>query len=96
MQHWKEAHEAAPPGVTVYRPAAALADVPARGRRGMILRPDGEYVEEGIASTDGVLRSKGHWEMIAPDLLVVTQGGARKTLRILEHDADVLRVTSAD
>ena len=61
-QRWIHSHEEDTPQEMVFRPATHTFP-PSRGRTGIELRPDGTYVETGIAPTDGPKLTQGKWKL---------------------------------
>ena len=61
FRRWTHAHEEDEGDVRVYRPAG-YALPPARGRRGIEFKPDGEVVVYGPGPTDRPQSSSGRWE----------------------------------
>lgn len=60
FRRWTHAHEEDEGDVRVYRPAG-YALPPARGRRGIEFKPDGEVLLYGPGPTDRPQASTGHW-----------------------------------
>jgi hypothetical protein len=61
FRRWVHAHEEDDGDVRVYRPAGYDLP-PARGRRGLEFRRDGELLVYGPGPTDKPQASTGHWE----------------------------------
>jgi len=61
LGRWMHSHEEDDGDVRVYRPAGYELP-PARGRRGLEFRPDGELVVYGPGPADKPQAASGHWE----------------------------------
>jgi hypothetical protein len=61
FRHWVHSHEEDSGDLRVYRPAGHSFP-PARGRRGLDLRPDGSYVAHGPGPADKPTSRPGRWE----------------------------------
>lgn len=93
-QCWKHSHEEDTSTEMVFRPVD-YAFPPSRGRMGFDLKPDGTYVDIGIAPADGPSRSPGTWQLQAGDTLVLQTNDPEKTqrqLRIVSADRDRLTI----
>ena len=62
QKRWLHSHEEDTAAEMVFR-EGAFAFPPSRGRAGFELRPDGSYLDLGIAPADGVLESEGTWSL---------------------------------
>ena len=60
FRRWVHVHEEDDGDVRVYRPAGSELP-PARGRRGLEFRPDGELLVIGPGPADKPQTSSGHW-----------------------------------
>ena len=93
--HWVHSFEEDTPTVRVYRPRSYEFPL-ARGREGLELRENGEYVRYDIARGDGNLGTSGSWKRLGPATIevVVTRDGRteREVLRILSCADGVLKL----
>lgn len=96
FKHWIHSFEESSDEADVYRPSG-FHFPPARGRRGLDIRDDGDFVLHAIGPGDGTIAIPGHWTAQGSDQLdVCLEGHAPFTLTILSVDDDVLRVKRGD
>ncbi len=89
---WRHAHEEDTDRDMVFRPATAKLP-PARGRRGLDLKPDGSYAELRPGPDDRPEERSGRWGVEGDWLVVETEGGAsRSAMRIVAADGDAIVV----
>jgi hypothetical protein len=74
---WVNSHEEDEADLKVYRPYGTKFP-PARGRTGFEIRPNGEFVQYGIAPTDGSRQVMGHWEIVDANTFQVTFGDPQR------------------
>jgi len=94
-QRWVHSHEEDTGAEMVFRPGH-YAFPPSRGRTGFVLKPDGTYVDIGIAPADGPLRTEGTWQLLGDDTLALQSGSPEKTERALkivsaDHDRLIIK-----
>jgi hypothetical protein len=92
---WLHSHEEDSGTTEIYRPED-YDFPPARGRTGYEFLPDGQAVYIGIASTDGSTETHGHWDVEAPDRVIVTMedaGTQRTVLQVQDCGPDKLVVS---
>jgi len=95
FRHWTHSHEEDTEEARVYRPDE-FEFPPARGRRGLELQSDGEFVRYDIAPADGIDELAGRWEAEGSERVRVALPDREPyTLTILSVDADVLRIARA-
>jgi hypothetical protein len=82
QQHWIHSHEEDTPQEMVFRPAT-YPFPRSRGRSGFELRPDGTYVEAGIAPTDGPKRTQGKWQLHEDGGLALYQNAQTEPSRLM-------------
>jgi hypothetical protein len=87
---WLHSHEEDHDGITVYRPAG-FPFPPARGRRGLELRPDGGAVEYAIGRNDVDVARPGSWRESAPGRITIHRGTGPR-LRVVRVDDELLEV----
>ena len=97
FKNWVHSYEDDAEGIVVYRPSD-YDFPPARGRAGISFRPDGSFIDFGIAATDGTQASSGHWYVDASGYIHLRRDGRRspRVLRIVSVDANMLRVESVE
>lgn len=83
QQHWVHSHEEDTETESVYRPVS-YAFPPSRGRKSFDIKPDGTVEEQGIASTDGGVETKGTWKLKDDDsTLAFYSSGFAKPVRVM-------------
>src|SRR4029453_16327916 len=73
FKHWVHSFEEDTPSARVYRPKG-YAFPRARGRAGVEIKPDGDYVPYDIGRGDGSVGVKGTGKQIGPRLIEVRAG----------------------
>ena len=92
FRRWMHSHEEDDGDVRVYRPAGYDLP-PARGRRGLEFRPDGELLVIGPGPADRPQPRAGHWEPAGERRARVSLPSAvPQELEILSVDPDRLTV----
>lgn len=92
FKHWVHSFEEDTDAYEVYRPVG-FDFPPARGRRGLQISPNGEFILHAIGPADGTVLIPGHWTTTAEDELSVSLPGcAPFTLTIVSVDDDVLQL----
>ena len=92
FRRWMHSHEEDDGDVRVYRPAGYDLP-PARGRRGLEFRPDGELLVIGPGPADRPQARAGHWEPAGERRARVSLPSAvPQELEILSVDPDRLTV----
>ena len=86
LGRWLHSHEEDDGDVRVYRPAGYDLP-PARGRRGLEFRPDGELLVIGPGPADKPETASGHWE---------PAGGHRARVSLPDGDERQLEVVSVE
>jgi hypothetical protein len=77
FRHWVHSREEDEGDIAVYRPQG-FAFPPAFARDGFELRADGRFVQFDPGPADGLVRTPGHWELIAPRTIAVRFGQAER------------------
>jgi hypothetical protein len=85
LGRWLHSHEEDEGDVLIYRPAGYDLP-PARGRRGLEFRPDGELVVIGPGPADKPEAAAGHWE---------PAGGHRARVSLPSGEPHELEIVSA-
>ncbi|MDJ0736732.1 MAG: hypothetical protein QNJ47_22150 [Nostocaceae cyanobacterium] len=94
FQQWIHSHEEDVTGVRVYR-LSNYQFPPSRGRRGFEIKDSGEFIEYGIAPTDGVRKIVGRWQAEGKNTIKVyleNQEHQSYSLKILSCEEDMLRI----
>jgi hypothetical protein len=92
LGRWLHSHEEDEDDVRVYRPAGYDLP-PARGRRGLEFRPDGELLVIGPGPADKPETAAGHWEPAGKHRARVSlPEGEARDLEIVAAEPDRLAV----
>ena len=91
FRRWLHSREEDEGDVRVYRPAGYDLP-PARGRRGLEFRPDGELLEIGPGPADKPEATPGHWESAGDRRARVSLAGEPKEFEIVDLEPDRLKL----
>ncbi|HSV67520.1 MAG TPA: hypothetical protein VLJ59_16645 [Mycobacteriales bacterium] len=96
FRHWRHSQEEDRDGVEVYH-TDDFPFPPAFGRDGFEICSDGRFVQEDIGPADEIIRTPGHWALLAPRRVGVSLDGGTGTPRrfvfdIVDVDDSTLRI----
>lgn len=92
FQSWRHSHEEDTEEEDIYRPTG-FDFPPARGRQGLEIIDNGEFILHAIGPVDLPVAIPGHWTEAGENQLSVSlEGRAPLTLTILSVDDEILRV----
>lgn len=94
FQHWIHSYEEDATDAKVYRPSHYNFP-PSRGRSGFEIRKNGEFINYGIAPTDGIRKVGGRWKAEGTNIIrVYLEDPKQKSyvMKILSCDENVLRI----
>lgn len=94
FRKWIHSREEDIGDVEVYRPAS-YSFPPSRGRDGLELRPDGQFIHYAIGPTDAQQPIGGQWTLQGPGVVAVDlaqQGAPPHTMTIVACDEDSLKI----
>lgn len=91
FRRWMHSREEDEGDVRVYRPAGYDLP-PARGRRGLEFRPDGELLEIGPGPADKPQATAGHWEPTGERRARVSLAGEPREVEIVDLEPDRLKL----
>lgn len=84
QKRWLHSHEEDTATEMVFRDSS-FAFPPSRGRVGFELKPDGTYIDLGIAPADGVVETPGTWNLQGDVLALMSDAhpGGRREMRVV-------------
>lgn len=91
FRRWMHSREEDEGDVRVYRPAGYDLP-PARGRRGLEFRPDGELLEIGPGPADKPQATAGRWESVGERRARVSLAGEPQEVEIVDLEPDRLKL----
>ncbi|MDY7089520.1 MAG: hypothetical protein SYR96_30990 [Actinomycetota bacterium] len=92
FQRWYRSFEEDTDDQVVYRPGDYPFPPSRAPRPSLEFRPGGGFVEYAAGPADRAVPSRGSWEAAEGDGVRVRGGAGSRTLRIVAHDAQVLRI----
>ncbi|GAB2591947.1 hypothetical protein Aab01nite_38300 [Paractinoplanes abujensis] len=92
FRRWYRSFEEDTDDQAVYRPGDFPFPPSRAPRPSLEFRPGGGYLEYAAGPADRAVASRGSWEATGGDGVRVRAGAGVRVLRIVAHDAQVLRI----